>query len=739
MLLATTGICAGAVLVTLVAGRALGMPPLWEATLLLLPVLMAWIWVWRRWRGQRWVDFFCFALNCVIGQFMAAHSSNLLAVATAASAVTLPLVGLFHRDWRISATGTVWAILFTLFGVAHFGHGPLHAEAVGLGTVYVSVLVMVGLLDAVAAHILAQRERQLVDERRRTQEQERLYRLLADNSADIIALHELDGRVRYISPAFQAQLGYVPADALGTHLTHLAHPDDVEDAQLAFAVAQTGREARVPCRLRRREDGLYVWFEIQTRPIVDEAGQPSQVLSAWRDISERKAVEEELEHQAFHDVLTGLPNRVLFHERVHQALAAAPRQGGDVGTPPPCVAVLFIDLDNFKRVNDSLGHNVGDQLLAAVGLRILGLAAPGETVARLGGDEFAVLLEHSPGESAAVALAEQLAAALGQPFSVGGRHLHVTASIGIATGTPGGNTAEDMLRDADTAMYQAKTGGKSQYRVFDRGLSELVQGRLQLEEDLRRALAQDELRLHYQPIVAIDSGEMIGFEALVRWQHPVRGLVPPGEFIPLAEETGLIVPVGRWVLVTACRQAREWRRRLGIPLLMSVNVSPPQLRAPGFAADVDAVLRETECPPASLQLEITESAFLGEDPEVIRVLEGFRTRGIQLAIDDFGMGYSSMGYLKRFRVDALKIDRHFIARLGRDPEDTAIVRSLVSLARDLHLRVSGEGIETEEQWERLRLLHCEHGQGYYFAKPLAVDAAEAFLRQSRSLPKVAQG
>lgn len=729
MLLGATAVCAvvpfaALVLESLAGPSAVGMAPWWQFLAIWPPFLPAWAWVWLGWRGAAWAETVTYFLVCAAGLVLADTVSPYQAMAATAALFILPLVGVFYRDWKLSLLGTVLAVGFSAFWMRHFAAGPLADAALAIGYVYGVLMSAVGLMDCLAAYLLAERERQLVAAGRRAQEQERLFRLLADNSADVVGLHELDGRILYISPSCQPQTGYRQEELIGESPWTACHPDDVQHLRAAFESARAGQSARVSCRIQAKA-GLWVWFEIQTRPIFGTDGLPVQVQAAARDISERKAFEEQLAHQAFHDALTGLPNRALFQERVRHALALADRRRNRLG-------VLFVDLDNFKRVNDSLGHSAGDQLLALLGQRLARLVRPADTVARLGGDEFAVLLENVRGEQDAVKLAERIEAALRAPFPVEGRELYVTASIGIVTAARRRALAEELLRDADTAMYLAKSRGKAQHRVYEPGLNAAVATRLQTEGELRQALERGELRLHYQPIVHIDGGAVAGFEALLRWQHPERGLVAPGEFIPAAEDSGLIVPIGRWVLHEAARQAQQWQARhpLTPPLMMSVNVSPLQLQHPGFAEDVDAVLRETGVDPATLQLEITESAFLGEDPGIAELLAGFRARGIRLAIDDFGIGYSSMGYLKSFPVDTLKIDRSFIDRLGRDPEDTAIVRSLVSLARELGLCVSGEGIETQEQWDLLRHQNCEQGQGFYFARPLPADAADAYLENT---------
>ena len=431
----------------------------------------------------------------------------------------------------------------------------------------------------------------------------------------------------------------------------------------------------------------------------------------------------DLAHLAFHDVLTNLPNRARFLERLGRALERS---------QPGSLAVLFLDLDNFKFVNDSLGHEAGDHLLVQVAARLQGCIRPGDTLARLGGDEFTILLQDIHGASEAAAVMERVLAQLQAPIHLGGQDVFVTTSAGIAINDAETCEPEEMLRAADIAMYRAKTDGKARYTVFNTTMAAPAVERLELESDLRQAIARGELRLHYQPIVELSTGRVSEVEALLRWAHPRRGLVPPDAFIPLAEETGLIVPIGQWVLEEACRQARAWRRQFPgqAPLVMSVNVSARQLQQPDLVAMVSRTLRDTGLHPGNLKLEITESVAMQDAESTIGTLRGLADLGVQLAIDDFGTGYSSLAYLNRFPIDVIKIDRSFVTKLGSDGENATVVRGIIALARALDLRVTAEGIETVEQAEELSALQCEFGQGYYFGKPQPPQALVGLLAGS---------
>ena len=465
------------------------------------------------------------------------------------------------------------------------------------------------------------------------------------------------------------------------------------------------------------------WVTVTGRPLKDNHGQLKGGVMVCRDITERRSFEEQLLHDAFHDALTGLPNRALFMDRLSHAIALSHCRKNSL------CAILFIDLDRFKMVNDSLGHAAGDQLLIAVANRLLASLRSGDTIARLGGDEFAILLEDIENVTFAISIAERVYQELSFPFLLNDQEIFVSASIGIAADDTKNNSAEDFLRDADIAMYQAKRLGKSCYQVFTPTMHIHAVEAFRLETELRLALERQEFRLHYQPIVSLQTGQLDGFEALIRWQHPERGLVSPKDFIPLAEETGLIVPLGRWVLWQACRQMQLWKEKFPVAsdLTVSINVSGKQFLQPDFLEQIKHILEKTQLKPRQLKLEMTESILMRNARSVIEILQDLRSLGIQLSIDDFGTGYSSLSYLHRFPINTLKIDRSFIKNIDVNSEELEIVRTVMMLAANLNMSVIAEGIETQEQLAQLKELGCQSGQGYLLSKPVSQESIELIL------------
>jgi diguanylate cyclase (GGDEF)-like protein/PAS domain S-box-containing protein len=553
-------------------------------------------------------------------------------------------------------------------------------------------------------------------------ESEQRFRALVHHASDVFTVIGADAVIRYQSPAIKQVLGYPTEDIIGRSFLDLVEPDDQDIAGQLFERSRmrSGVPTVGEVRMRPLGDGQAPRrFEMTATDLLDDPTVRGLVLN-YSDITERAQYEERLSQQAFHDALTGLPNRALFQDRLEHAL----RQRGQT------VGLLFVDLDHFKVVNDSLGHDAGDQLLCDVAQRLAGCLRDGDTLARLGGDEFTVLMPDIADAQVAEAVASRIESRLEPPFELPGQSVFVTASIGIATGVALHDRSEALLRDADAAMYEAKAGGRARHAVFDPTMHTRAVTRLAIETDLRRAIDSDQLELHYQPIMWLEGNQIVGAEALVRWRRPDGTLVPPGEFIPVAEETGLIRPIGRWVLHEACRQLARWRSDLpqAAGLAMSVNISARQLQDASIVEDVESALHETGLDPGSLILELTESAVVESFEGASATLQKLRWMSVQLALDDFGTGYSSLSSLSRLPLDILKIDQSFVARLDQDAESRAIVYAIVSLATALGVRVTGEGIETASQLSTLIELDCNHGQGFLLGRPAIPDELAAMLR-----------
>ena len=582
----------------------------------------------------------------------------------------------------------------------------------------VGALLVTGLV--VLRQLLTVREnvRLLADHAAR--QNEARFRSLVQHSSDVIIVTRADGTVRFVSPSASRVFGYDPSEMLRHTIAELLHPDDRDRAGTFFRSASQAPGVSGPVEWRfRQPDGSWLNAEILATNLLHDPSVKGVVLNT-RDVSERRRLEEQLTHQAFHDPLTGLANRALFRDRVSHALALAERRG----TP---VTVLYLDLDDFKNVNDSLGHAEGDRLLIAAAERFLACARTADTVARLGGDEFAILIEGTDGRDG---LPERLAAAMSHPFSLSGNQLRVTASIGVASASSG-DTADDLLRNADMAMYAAKRHGKGRAETYESRMYADIRERLDLEAALRSAIESKELILFYQPIVSLKSGDIYGLEALLRWEHPQFGRLLPQHFVPVAEETGLIVQLGAWVLAEACRQLQVWRSAYpDRSLAISVNISGRQLQGAGLADALRQTLSSSGAEPSSVVLEITESVLM-QQSEVLERLQQLKALGVRLAIDDFGTGYSSLSYLQRFPIDILKIAKPFVEEVGQGADRSALARAIVGLGDTLKLQTIAEGIERTEQRAALIELGCTLGQGHHFWPALSVEAIDELLSNDR--------
>ena len=608
---------------------------------------------------------------------------------------------------------------------------PYIAVVVGYGSLFVAALdrrtwlggIVVGAI-ALTATVLVRQVVAVRDNLRLSAESaarltEARFRSLVQNSSDIIAVVGLDTTILFQSPSVERVLGYRPEELAGTKLVALVHPDDVPRALALAAETATrpGSSAPAEWRLKRR-DGQTFFAEVIGTNLLADPTIEGLVLTI-RDIQDRKNLEEQLTHQAFHDSLTGLANRALLSNRVEHARARSLRDG------KPC-AVILLDLDDFKAINDSLGHAAGDQVLIEVARRVQTCIRAGDTAARLGGDEFALLLEDTPDAARAMEVVQRIGVALRPPIKLDGKEAFLTASMGLAMSMP--DEAEgEILGNADVALYLAKEKGKGGCETFEPGMRMAVVRRIALEADMRRALERGEFLLHYQPIVDLASGRTVGAEALLRWQHPGRGLLPPLEFIPLAEESGLIVPIGYWVLEEACRGASRWSRGGPDALHISVNLSARQLQEADLVDRVRDALRTAHLDPGRLVLEITESLIMLETRTILPRLRALKTLGLRLAIDDFGTGYSSLAYLQNLPVDILKIDRSFIHGKTSSVGLSPLARGIVDLGKAMRLVMVAEGIEEPEEAAALRSSGCELGQGYHFSRPVPGADFQKFL------------
>ena len=591
------------------------------------------------------------------------------------------------------------------------------------------------LLTVLIHHLFVRgRQRKLAEAAMRATEER--YTLAVQGVNDGIWDWDLTENTLVCTARWRSMLGY-PSDEISCDpevWLRAVHPEDDAEVRLAIETHLAGDAPHLEVEFRMADaTSEYRWMLCRGLAIRDTDAVPTRMAGSLTDISDRKRVEDQLTHDALHDSLTDLPNRSLFMNRLQHLVRASQRPG------QPPFAVLFLDMDHFKVVNDSLGHIVGDQLLVEVADRVLNCVRPGDTVARLGGDEFAILLPELGDIHTASTVATRVQDHLRQPYDIAGQEIFASASVGIATSFSGRRKAVELLRDADTAMYRAKESGRANYAIFDDRMHHEAVERLQLETELRQALkAGDQFQLYYQPIVACLDTSLIGFEALIRWIHPERGMISPVKFIPVAEETGLIMAIGQWVLNEACRQIKHWRTHYPElkDLAVSVNLSPKQFKQTDLLQSVTQMLEDHELEAPAIKLEITESAIMEHVDQAADMLTQLRSLGMEVHIDDFGTGYSSLAYLKQFPLTALKIDRSFVNSMGDENQTGCIATAIASLANDLGLKVVAEGVETQHQLDLLRALDVEYVQGYFIAKPLPAHQAEQAIAEAANRPIV---
>jgi diguanylate cyclase (GGDEF)-like protein/PAS domain S-box-containing protein len=577
------------------------------------------------------------------------------------------------------------------------------------------------------SHHIAEQERVS----RALKEREEQFRSAFDHAAGM-ALVSLEGRWEKVNQSLCEILGYSEAEMLATNFQSQTHPDDLgTDLNQLYQLTENNVGTSQTEKRFFHKDGQDVWVLQSVSLVRDDGENPLHYIFQILDVTERKEAEEKIYHAAFHDGLTGLPNRILLTERLSLAVERAKRHSTYQ------FAVLFIDLDRFKFINDSLGHQYGDLLLIQVAERLQQCVRKLDTVARLGGDEFAILLDGVEGLENAAPTAERMQEQLTTPFDLNGKEAHISGSIGIAVSTTGYQCPEDILRDSDLAMYRAKANGKACHELFDQSLHDRAVQQMEMETALRHAIENQELKIYYQSIMRLEAGTISGFEALVRWQHPTRGLIPPVEFIPLAEETGLIVALDLYVLREACRQTVVWHNQFpsATPqsqLTISANLSAHHFKQPDLVEQVEAILTQTGIDPRCVRLEVTESLVIADPAQAAEILHKLKALGVKLSLDDFGTGYSSLSYLHRFPFDILKIDRSFVGRLEQDASSMQIVETIILLAQKMRMDVVAEGIETAHQQQHLRTLGCRFGQGYLFSKPVPEALAESLLWQQQT-------
>ncbi len=551
------------------------------------------------------------------------------------------------------------------------------------------------------------RELREAESRRRLKERVQIDQIILNSIGDAVLSADLFGNITYLNRAAEKMTAWPCEEAAGRPLAEVFRIWD--GTSRGVTSIQTIRQPSNLVLIRR--DGVEIPIEFSVSPIHDQGGHVKGTVTVVRDVTAARAMALQIAHSAQHDGLTGLPNRILLNDRISQAIALAPRRGKRL-------AVLFLDLDGFKHINDSLGHQIGDKLLQSIARRLIGCLRISDTISRQGGDEFVVLLSELDHSDEAAIMAKRILEAVAAAHSIGQHNLHVTASMGLSVYPDDGLDAETLIKNADIAMYQAKENGRQTYEFFTPAMNARAVERQSIEESLRHALERQEFTLHYQPKVNLNSGEITGAEALLRWTNPGRGEVPPEQFIPIAEDCGLILPIGNWVLREACRQARSWTDA-GLPLTtMAVNISAREFRNEHFLDQVLAILEETGLDPKCLELELTESVLMKRAEHAESILKKLRASGVQVAVDDFGTGYSSLSYLTKFSIDTIKIDHSFVRKITSNPNEATIITAVVSLARSLNMRVVAEGVETQEELAFLRAHQCEEAQGYYFSRPV---------------------
>ena len=546
------------------------------------------------------------------------------------------------------------------------------------------------------------------------------FRALVQHLQDIITVHDTQGITLYESPSTSRLLGYPPGALVGRIPFDSIHPKDLARTREAFAKLLNGEPPKAPVEFRfRHAKGHWIYLEALGNNLLNHPGIRGVVITS-RDVTERQKAEKRAQYVSQHDALTGLPNRLLMQDRLRQAMIQARRGGG-------VVALMFIDLDRFKTVNDSFGRVIGDALLKQVAERLRNCLRDTDTVARLGGDEFIIMIPDAATAQVVGEVAQRVLSEVSLPFSDGEQEMYVSASIGISLFPRDGSDPDELVKHADRAMYSAKDSGRNMYRYFTEDLNHEVREKVMLESGLRRAIDRGELRLFYQPTIDLNTKQVIGAEALVRWQHPSLGLIPPAKFIPVAEESDLIFRLGEWVLRAACKQLRAWQQG-GFALQVAVNVSARQFRDPKLADLVVAVMADSHVDPRLVEIELTETAIMQDARASISTLERLKSRGVSISIDDFGTGYSSLSYLKRLPLDTLKIDQSFVRDIATDNNDAAIVRAIIGLARSLGIKVLAEGVEDDTQLSFLNNYGCNYGQGFLFGRPLVPEAFVELVR-----------